>query len=732
MPTIKIQDNLSAELAVAAPAPSSAFSKYLKGDLAILLAAPELAKAFPKPLAPGKNMALSFGLNFQTPLEFGTTHTEWTLGASARAQLGVTAKTPSALFDQEHFGEPIVVPDGQAYVWFAFQPSLKLGVAGGEGDLSFGFNAGSTLDIRSCRLFPAGAGAPTLAECAGAVLRDFSVPGDLEDLRNMPAGSVTAVSGSGSFQISGSFDLAAAVNPLATPKLPLVGRPLSVTAGASLDVGARVRISGDYQIRAQKVDGQTVRLGLYKRAGSQFSFNVNASAGASATAFGKDLFSILMRKISADPEADAAQLERAGLSDAQAAAIQSAVQAAVDRTLSVAFEFEFSALKSEEAAFLYEIRLDQLDQEAALAVHHALDGDFSSLTGLQDLSLPGITPVRDLTNDLRKRGVTLRLNLLGIVNAISLSELVRSGSVTFEPVSGALVIADEVSSEKIRITARPLEADGQKLRKAVFESLMVTAAYHASRVAVEHEFSAAQSYFEFHQTTNARTMADNLDAVAGLGLMTADDQRQALGDVRQFGASTLLLETRFDTSAVRALFVNAAGKPYDQDRYEKIGRQAMLALVAADPNDFRHTPLENDRLWKKMKSVGQPGFPFVLPAPLNQGVPLGVISADYTVIVWWAETMAEAAAALVEMEEFLQTVNPDGLQENNGFKKRRRALVDRLGEAVAKNQSTFGDPWGLLALDAAAGGRADARAMVVSPQLALARMRNAQARSAGA
>ncbi|QOY91389.1 hypothetical protein [Paludibaculum fermentans] len=723
MPTIKILDNLSADLAVIAPTPASAFAKYLKGDLAILLAAPELVKAFPKPLAPGKNFALNFGLNFKDALEFGAAHTEWTVGASFQAQVGVTAETPSALFEQEHFGEPIMVPDGMAYVWCSFQPGLKLGIAAGEGDLSFGFNAGTAIDVRCCHLFPAGPAAKTLAEGVTEVLRDFTIPGDVQDLVHMPEGAVSAVTGTGSFQISGSFDLAAAVNPLATPKLPLVGAPLSLKAGASLDVGARIRVSGEYQIRAQKTSANKVRLGLYKRAGSQFTFDVNASAGVSADAMGKDLFSALMKKISSDPAADAQQLSDAGLSGSQIASIQDAVVAGINRSLSVALDFQFSALRSDEAAFLYEIALDQLSDESAVAVHHALDGDFSVLTGLQDLSMPGVTPVRNITNDLRKRGISLRINLLGIVNVISISELVRSGSVTFEPISGALVIADKVSSEKISVTSRPLEADGQKLRKAVFESLLVTAAYSASRLTQSHEFTASQSYFEFHQKTNARTMADNLDAIVALGLMTADERGRILAGATQFGNSTMLLETEFDPAAFRALFVSAGGQPRPMEDYERIGRDAMLALVAGDPDDFRHIPLGDDKLWAKLRASGQPGFPFVLPAPLNQGVQLGVIRSDYTLIVWWAGSMALAARSLVEMENFLKTVDPAGLHENNEFKKRRRNLIDALGDAVAGNQSTFGDPWGLLAMDAAAGRLADARAVVVSPQLARASMR---------
>ncbi|MGC4052241.1 MAG: hypothetical protein QM757_23135 [Paludibaculum sp.] len=723
MPTIKILDNLSADLMVVAPTPDSAFAKYLKGDLAILLAAPELVKAIPKPLAPGQDLALSFGLNFSNALEFGAANTEWTLGTSFRAQLGVTAAAPSSLFDHEHFGEPIGVPEGKAYVWFSFQPALKLGVAGGESDLSFGFNAGTSIDVRCCRLFAAGPGARTMGDTLAEVLRTFSIPGDVQDLAAMPDGAVSAVTGTGSFQISGSFDLATAINPLATPKLPLVGSPLSLNAGASLDVGARVRISGEYQIRAQKTDSNTVRLGLYKRAGTQFTFDVNASAGVSAISFTKDLFSVLMKAISKDPAADARQLSDAGLSDAQIGAIQDAIQAGINRSLSVALEFQFSALRSDEAAFLYEIKLDQLTHDSTLAVHHALDGDFSGLTGLRDLSLPGITPVRNITNELRKRGVSLRVNLLGIVNTISISELVRSGSVTFEPISGALVIADKVSSEKISVSSRPLEADGQKLRKAVFESLMVTAAYNASRLTVSHEFTASQSYFEFHQTTNNRTMADNLDAVVALGLLSPDERRAALQGITQFGTSTVLLETDFDPTAFRALFVDAAGKPRPQEVYERIGRDAMLALVAGDPDDFRHIPLASDQLWGKLRASGQPGFPFVLPAPLNQGVQLGVIRSDYTLIVWWAESMALAARSLVEMESFLKTVQPAGLQENNEFRKRRKALIDALGDAVAGNQSTFGDPWGLLAMDAAAGRLANARAVVVSPILARSLMR---------
>jgi hypothetical protein len=722
MASIKITDTLHAEILALDPSPTSGLAKYFKGNAAVAQAGLAAINVLRQPIALASNQPLRAALAFEQPVEIGSSKTELTVGAGVEALVSV-APGGSPLFDQEFFGDPIQAPPGKAYVSFSVMPSVAVGLTQTNSDLTFGFHAGTSMELHSCALFDAGAAQPTVGSALAVVLKNYTIPGDVEDLRNMPADAVALAGGHGTVEVSASFDLAAAVNPLATPKIPLVGGQISLQAGASLRVGGSCKLTGDYQIRVQKVDANTVRLGLYKKAGSQFTFTVNASIGATATFGKRELLKQLMSAISKDPKADIVQLVDAELTDDQIDRFVAALSASVNRSLTVAMESEFSLVREKEAAFLYEVKLGALDANSELGLHHALDGDFTALTSSDAGDLKGITTLRNRWSELRKKGVKLRINLLGIVNVLTITELIRKGSITFEPVTGDLVVADNISSQKISITTHPFAADGAKLRRVVLESLVVTSVYRASRLAVADEFSCAQSYFELHARTNMQTMADNLDAVVACGLAQSAEKEPLMGGITDFGTSTFLMDTEFDEDAFRALYLDAAGKPRTVEHYERIGRDAMVALVSPDPDGFRHIPLADDDLWKNMRASGQPGFGQVLPPALRDPVRRAVIAADYTVIVWWSTSMAEAANALAEMQQFLAGADPASLHENNEFKKRRSQLIDALAGAIAKNQSQFGDPWGLLAMDAAAGRKAKARAIIVSPRLGLNRTR---------
>ena len=112
----------------------------------------------------------------------------------------------------------------------------------------------------------------------------------------------------------------------------------------------------------------------------------------------------------------------------------------------------------------------------------------------------------------------------------------------------------------------------------------------------------------------------------------------------------MLLETSFDDNASARLFVPQPDVP-DSDFYEPIGRDALLSLIkVGESDDYRRIPLRDDKLWKKMRDAGQPGFRFILPPPITGGsseaIRVGVVESDYSVIVWWAGAMAKAAERL--------------------------------------------------------------------------------------
>src|SRR5262249_47749939 len=150
------------------------------------------------------------------------------------------------------------------------------------------------------------------------------------------------------------------------------------------------------------------------------------------------------------------------------------------RSLSLSAQLKISALKENEALFAYDVDLDRLDQPSADAVAAALHGRLEAIERIAEGGGAGRL-ITSAAHQLRARETTWRINLLGIVNVASFADLVREGTVTFDPVSGSLVAADRASSRRIRVESRPLESKTTELRRVLFESTMVTAAYQASR-----------------------------------------------------------------------------------------------------------------------------------------------------------------------------------------------------------------------------------------------------------
>ena len=120
---------------------------------------------------------------------------------------------------------------------------------------------------------------------------------------------------------------------------------------------------------------------------------------------------------------------------------------------------------------------------------------------------------------LHERKTTWRVNLLGILNVATFVDLVREGSVLFDPVSGALTAADKVTARRIRSVSSPLESNAEKLRQVLFESLMVTAAYQASRaLGASVSLTAEQAYVEQRGRTRRHDLEDHYRVLLALGL----------------------------------------------------------------------------------------------------------------------------------------------------------------------------------------------------------------------
>jgi hypothetical protein len=723
MPTIKLSDRFGLNLDVNLNN-SSSIVKYFRNLTRLRFSDLNAADLQNVTLDNFPLKSFQTGLSFEEPVEIGVDAAELTIGVGVGGNVRLLTADDGTLFGSDHYGDPIEISASRNYLGIGLTASVSAGLEGKTGDLSFGFDGSRDISLINYKPFEVKPSAPTFAFALGRTLSEYIIPGDLADLEGMSEGTVSTVEGTGTLMFSGSINLLSVANPLAVVSLPAPAGSLNVAAGSSIKVGASYAIRCEYQIRVQKLDGHKVRLGYYKKRGSEFKVTASAKAGLAAKAGNFDLIPQILQAISSDAKADQDALVAAGLSATQVEAIEAAIKAGIDRKLEVALALEFGSLDTQQAAFLYEIDLKMLDAKGSLAVHHALDGNLSHLTELENNLPAGVKMLRSILTTIRQKQYTFKVNLLGIYNYISISKLILKGTVLYEPTSGDLVITDKATASRIQATQVNFGADGEKLRRVLAENFLITAFYRCTRlVAKKPQLSVSHSYFELHAKTNHQTMKDNLDVAQALGLLQAKEKQDRVQGLDDFGRTTLYAETNYSESLVERLFL-INGKPRAEEDYEGAGRKALALLVQPDdPDDYRRIPATNEELWKEMKAQGQFNLRPLFPKLTSQQV--AVIDADYTVIRWWANAMRKLGEKLQEIDQFFAT-HPNPHPENNQFKSLRKRLAKDLASVAATTKSEFGDPWGLVAMDLLSGRQAEATVQISGSRLAFQSSRDLQ------
>jgi len=722
MASIKLTDSLAAEILTANPQATAGFAKYLKGPAAQLVAGTDFVNQFRRELAlvsPGDG---GFKLAWAGDVPIGDGPMALKVSANAAAMISVFNRPNMELVQDPTGGGPLKVKSGQAFVAFAFKPALTAKTAGKTGPLSFGFEVGGEAQWRFFQPFPlTGETTQTLGSALQELLETSIFPDTVDDLRalgNLPPGSMSSMSGHGQLQVGVSMDVATALNPLASLNtLGKVGK-VKVSAGASAKVGVTAKVFGDFEVRAQAVAAGKVRLSYHRLSGREMTVSLEASAGPGVSVGDRDLLEMLFGKPQGTGSIEE-ELVAAGLTTPQLEKIKKALKTGLSRKLEVAVSAAFSSLQQKEAAFCYDVDVAALDSVGVDAVNKALGGDLSELTALEaDFPGHGVALVRSRTQELRKRTVRWRLNLLGLVNVLSVTELVAKGTVLHDEESGEVVITDEATKNSVKATI-----NGKELRRLLYQSLMLTVTYKAGLLDENTGLKAAQSYFKLEKEVNRQQMSDFLDAIAALGLMTQEEIDPLLGATDDFGRGTLLIDVEYDQAACERMFLSD-GKARPVEDYEDVGKLALLNLVQKDdPDSFRRLPLESAPLWQRMRNNVESDFTHILPPPITSGsdearkLHVGMVTADYMTIVWWAEAMVDAARRIADMRTFLASgVVPD--ETNKDFTSRRRKISEAMVEVVKKSPSTYGgDPWGLIALLYASKRTGTTTAALISPTL---------------
>lgn len=735
MPKVKLTDNFGFNADVEMPE-DAGISKYIRSLGQIKVSDLNLGALAQIPLDKVPLKSASAGLSFEHDVPIGISQAEMTVKAEGGGRLRLLGPKDKQLIDPDVFGEPIKIDEGQFYVSVGVTASLAAHLSAEVRDLSFGFDAGGQVAFAVYKPFTKfgtpGAFKP-FVQAVEETARDFVLLGDIEDLSKMSGGLVATAEGSGKLKFSAEAELLSFVNPLAKIDLPDPVGELKVTAGGSVKVAATYQLTGEYQIRAQKLDKQKVRLGFYKKLGKEFTLSVSAKAGVSASVGSFELFERVLKAVSKNPELDKKQLEAGGLSAGQIKDIEDAVKAAISRKLELAASLELSAASSDAAAFDYDIDLSKLKDEGRAALHKALDGDLTALAGGAAAMPAGITLRRSILTEIQKKKHTFKLNLIGIYNFIDISTLTLNGRVMFVPETGELLITDKATASHLVASTFNFAADQGKLRKVLAESFLITAAYRCSQTVVQNpSLEIAHSYFELHSPkTNRQTLKDNLDVVEAMGLMTRQEKEKLLGNFDDFGSTTFFAETNYDDSLATSLFLKADGTPREEAEFERTGRDAIRALVQqGDDHDYLRFLATDEAFWKAVKDAGTRDnlrkIDKIKEIRNDKKIPIDFIlnrvSGNRVLILWWAKEMRGMAEKLAEIRNVIKA-NPALKPDSNTFKGLRRDLTKHLKGVAERTKDEFGDPWGLIATDLSTGRNAKAKVRVTGPRVALRRGR---------
>src|SRR5271165_6706544 len=637
MANIQITDNSSLSLTFT-PSPGSAFNRYLTSSSPISIQMKEK-----QPPAGRLGQFVPSGLSFTDKFKLGGATPTLTVKAGIE---GTASLKTGKMFDRDKddFGDSLTIPEGQAYLGAGFKATVDAGVSNTVGQLTFGVNATAVVTLTNYVLFPV---TKVVGAAMQAVFQNFVIPGDLEDIRKMQPNTIATVEGSESLKFSFKASYPVLANPMMTVATgPLKGFSAG-SGGLSLAVSAGV--SGGYQIRVRKIDAQTFELSYQKKRGESFTVTAQAQVGPSAAVGGFDVLKALMQAVSKDPVVDKDTFSKdTGLKDEEIAVIAAAVKAGIDRSLSLSLTTELNLASEDASAFSYQIDLSKVkaDTDAAKAVDAALRGDLSSIES-DDFS--GIKRLRTVLTYLRERKSAVKVNLLGIYNYASITDLIKKGRMVIDHDTGVISILDQASASRVEFGADLFAKQSKQLRAVIATGVTMTAGYSIGKVIPDDpDLKCNCWFFEEHQRSKHADFTAYVRDVTTLGLqlsVQAAQQFQSTAKLPEdsLGASTLLMESAYATAAFRSMFFNDKKEPRTYLEYEKIARESLAMQLAGDHNSLiRIRVLRSPDLYVQFVKSGDPqGIIRILKDHgITDNFVQNMIFDDSVLVRWWASAMA--------------------------------------------------------------------------------------------
>jgi hypothetical protein len=690
----------------------SSLYNYAKTELLHLIVAPDYIRIKDQLLTAAAPKPAKFELTLGHDFAIGGSSPEVNITPQGEVGLMINATAGADLFDKDDFRVPAQVPAQTGYLGLSFTGSVDANASQTAGDVTFGVDDKAAITYEYLKAFATGANEPTVTAAMKAMLQSFTIPAGVEDLARLNVDDVCSVSGTGRLKVSAVVDVSLPVNPLASVALPLGTGTLTVRDGLMAGVTGDVILTGAYEIRVEKQKGGIIRLSYLQAAGARLEVAATASAGVKVNFGTTDLLAQLLgliEKGGVDKEVLSA------LSADEIKDFNGAIKQSLDHSVQASLTLALSAERDKSAAFQYELTPDSFNAQTKDAVGLALKGDLRVLTALEARATadgtvaPGIKVLNSVLSTARSKGASLRVNLLGIVNAITMSQLVNKCEFLFESSSGELTIKETAQSEKISAITDPVKKQ-DALRKALFHSVLATTTYVVGKSVAMPSLSCSAVHFIANRNTNQQAVANYTNWFTMLNLMTADERTGILAAFKGGGNSACTIRVPLDDGLCEALFFSRAGTLRGGAEYEEIGRRALQSLLGSSDNAtdrIRYQFLSDAQTWASaMKKGPSPELRTLIPLSSTDpsfDLVFGLITGDVAEVIWWAGGMQKAGQALQEMRTFLAGRDPASLAGDTGFANLRTALQKTMLTMVATSKARFDQPLGLMCLCQAAG-----------------------------
>jgi hypothetical protein len=672
MPSIALTDQVGKPVDIGSVNLSrpSSLLKYARAELLHLMVGPDFIALQHKPLNDPACHAIQFETKLANAFPIGTSRPAITFSPTLNAKLRATHDSASV----------------------EMQGSLDLGIGAAAGDISFGFHDTVAVSVGFQKAFPPSAAEPTLCSAVGQTLAAFVVPATAGDLALLQRSDIATVSGHGTLQVSTGFNIPLLVNPLASATLPLQAGAVQVKDGLLAGVQAKLTITGSYQIRARGLTNGAVELSYCKQAGVSGTVDFKASASASVSALSTDVLTPVLNTI-ATTKLDPKLLS--GLTPSETSAFNSAIHSCVDHSLQASFDLALSTAVNDEVLFQYEIRPAALDSVSTEAVNRSLHGDLSGLAVYDSEPGAGVRVLNSVVSKMRTNGVSVKVNLIGILNWFTVDRLISQCEVLTDG-AGSVTIKETAGSQRISAITEP-HRRAEALRKALFDSVLVSTTCRASRAVALPTLHCSNLHFVVRQDANRATVADALNWFVALHLLTLEQAALHLARYNGGAACTCLLRTAFDDAACEALFFDGErlrGAVY----YREFGRRALRALLHPESSAVdlaRCRVLDDPGLWDQAVKIGP--SPALSPAlSMSATDPtFSVILGDIYDILWWADGMASAGTALLAVRQCGR--------EDSAWQSHCDRLQQAMLRVVSSSRARFDEPWGMVSLFWSAG-----------------------------